>query len=307
MRVVAPFVLLCVLLHPLAPGTAAWAQGATDAGPDRILNCLVEGHVPELPGVAQQGGYHVEYQSLRGRTADDRACTVYRLRNAPGGPPTPLRWTVGDEIVVDRLRLPRCRASDACDWFAFAKYFPGGIDTNLSLLSYGLNADAYRETAETYMHTVGVRDSSVAAAEGVLASSVGTELVGTFVGGDGTPRALHLIAKSRFQDGPDGRSLLVYEIQDLAGRGALADGSLRIEWEVLAALSVPVVVTAGRPVAEGPAPGVRVTRSADHLEAVVAAVAFALDETFTLRIHVVGDEEPLVEVAMPAYVPRAER
>jgi hypothetical protein len=307
MRAFSPFLMLCLLLLPAASTPNVTAQGAPGADPDRLLNCLIDGHVPEQPGIAQQGGYHVEFQSLRGVTADDRACTVYRLRNAPDKPPTPLRWTLGDETVVDKLRLPRCGGPEDCGWLSFAKYFPGGIDTNLSLLSYGLNADAYQETAETFMHTVGLPDSDVAEAEGVLASSVGTEIQGTFVGGDDAPRPLHLIVKSRFQEAPAGGSLLVYEIDDLAGSGALTSGALRIEWGALEALSVAIVVEDGEATDGDPVAGAEVARSADRLEVVVPADAFVLDETFVLRVFAAGDAEPLLVVDMPAYVPSAER
>lgn len=307
MKVRAPLLMLCLLLLSAASTPGAAAQGATDAGPDQLLNCLIDGHVPAQPGIAQQGGYHVEFQSLRGVTDDDRACTVYRLRNAPDKPPTPLRWTLGDETVVDKLRLPRCGGRDECDWISFAKYFPGGVDTNLSLLSYGLNADAYQETAETFMHTVGMPDSAIAEAEGVLASSVGTEIEGTFVGSDDVPRPLHLIVKSRFHEDPAGGILLVYEIDDLAGTGALADGTLRIEWGALEALAVAVVVEDGDAGDGDLDRGVEVSRSADRLEVVLRADAFVLDETFALRIFSAGDAEPLLVVDMPAYVPTAER
>ncbi len=42
---------------------------------------------------------------------------------------------------MDKARLARCDdGRDGCPWLAFAKYFPGGIDANLSSISYGLNA-----------------------------------------------------------------------------------------------------------------------------------------------------------------------
>ena len=303
MKVFTPFLMLCLLL--LLP--TASTQGTADASADRMLNCLIDGHVPEQPGVAEQGGYHIEYQSLRGVTEDDRACTVYRLRNAPDKPPTPLRWTLGEETVVDKLRLPRCDAPDACDWLTFAKYFPGAIDTNLSLLSYGLNADAYQETTETFMHTVALTDSVVAEAQGTRASSVGTEIVGTFVGSDEAARRLHLIVKSRFEASPSGGARLVYEIDDLAGSGALVDRSLRIQWGALDALAVEAVTAAGEAGERTPDAGTEVTRSPDRLEVVVLADTFVLDETFTLQVFAAGDPEPLLVVEMPAYVPTPER
>jgi hypothetical protein len=270
------------------------AASARDAAPDaapgeaqRILNCLIEGHVPDEPAHAQQGGYSFVYQSLRGVTLDDRACTVYRLRNEPAMPPTPFRWMLGDEIVVDRARLPRC--SDDCDWLAFAKYFPGAIDTNLSVLSYGLNADTYRESPPTYMNSVSVSGSEVAEAEGVLASSVGTEIAGTFETGDGRPITLHLIVKSRFEPSPSAGTLLVYEIEDLHRGGMLGSGRVRIAWDALDAI--------------GAAGAMSTTRSADLIEVVTEAERFILDRSFTLTVFAADDDEPIVVVEMPAYVP----
>jgi hypothetical protein len=283
MRHIAPRWWLLLLLFFFF--AAASARDEAPADPTRVLNCLIEGHVPEEPALAQQGGYSFAYQSLRGVTEDARACTVYRLKNAPAMPPTPFRWMLGDELVVDRARLPRCTAD--CDWLAFAKYFPGAIDTNLSVLSYGLNADAYSESPQTYMNSVTVSDSEVAEATGVLASSVGTEIAGSFPTRDGRPFALHLIVKSRFEPAPSSGTRLVYEIADLRGSGMLGAGHVRIDWDALDALGAVVSST----------------RSADAVEVVVQAERFVLDRSFTLTVSLADDDAPLFVVEMPAYVP----
>jgi hypothetical protein len=285
---------IAAILLALLMGVAA-ADGDA-AGPTRLLNCLIDGHVPERPAIAEQGGYRFEYQSLRGVTEDDRACTVHRLRNAADAAPTPVRWTLGELTVVEKTRLARCTGD--CDWATFVRYFPGTVDTNLSLLSYGLNADAYHETAETFMTTVGLRDEATAEAVGAAASSVGTEIAGSFATTDGTPVALHLIAKSRFAPGAEGEVRLIYEIFDLSGDGAWGRGDLRIEWDALDAIGV---TTAMAPA--GPRPGASVTRGLDALEVVVAARGFALDERFLLRVFARGDDEPIAVVSMPAYLP----
>jgi hypothetical protein len=284
-RIVA--ILLALLLG------AAAADGDA-AGPTRLLNCTIDGHVPERPGMADQGGYRFEYQSLRGVTDDDRSCTVHRLRNAADAAPTPVRWTLGTLTVVDKTRLPRC-GEDDCAWATFVRYFPGSVDTNLSLLSYGLNADAYHQTAETFMTTVALRDEATAAAVGAVASSVGTEIAGSFATTDGTPVALHLIAKSRFAPGDEGEVRLIYEIFDLSGDGAWGRGDVRIEWDALGAIGVEAPA--------GPRPGTSVSRTLDALEVVVPARGFVLDDRFALRVFARDDVEPLTVVAMPAYVP----
>lgn len=283
----------------IAPSTGLAQVGGDDPG-TRLLNCIIDGHVPDEPARAQQGGYDFAYQSLRGVTDDDRACTVYRLLNAPDQPPTPFRWTLGDETVVDKVRLPRCGGDTPCDWLAFAKYFPGEIDTNLSVLSYGLNADAFEETAETYMNRIGVTDAQVAEASGLLASSVGTEIQGLFATSEGVPVPLHLIVKSRFEPAPSGATRLVYEIEDLAASGALGAGDVRVAWNALTSdpsggAEVDATTVLGTDAA--------VERSANAVTVTVTAEDFVLDETFTLAVFARGDEEPLVHVEMPAYVP----
>lgn len=286
MRLVASIVAL------LAFGLgSAWAQQGSSTDPTgsdgaRLLNCRIHGHTPEEPGFGDQGGYAFEYQSLYGATEDERSCTVYRLRNTPDMPPTPFRWTQGDAVVVDKGRLPRC-ASGACDWLTFVKYFPGTVDASASVLSYGLNADAYQDSTETFVGTVGLRDDAAAAAAGATASSVGTEVFGAYATADGTPVALHLIVKSRFEPAPGGSTRLVYEVEDLARTGALGSGAVRIEWGALEALGVPAAW-----------PG----RTADALELAVEATAFVLDESFALQVFVAGEEDPIVVVPMPAYV-----
>jgi hypothetical protein len=302
MRQAASF--LAVLAFGLGNAFAQQGSSAASTGSDgdRLLHCGIRGHVPEEPGRSDQGGYGFEYQSLYGVTTDERSCTVYRLRNTPGKPPTPFRWTQGDAVVVDKGRLPRCDA-ETCDWLTFVKYFPGEVDAGRSELSYGLNADAYHDTAQTFVGTQGVRDDEAARAAGVRASSVGTELAGAFATADGATVALHLIVKSRFEPARDGGARLWYEIEDLAGSGALGAGAVRVEWDALDVLGV-AAAWPGRPGAPpASAPGSSVDRTENGVAWAVEASAFALDESFVLRIFVRGDDEPVLVVPMPAYVP----
>lgn len=307
-----PFRLPILLLLLLA--FVAAAQEAPSAEDARLLNCNVDAHVPDQPGRAEEGGYAFEFQSLRGGTDDDRACTVYRLRNTPGKPPTPLRWTMGDATIVDKVRLARCRdGEEGCPWLAFARYFPGAIDANLSTISYGLNADAYDRQADTFMTSVSVRDADVAEADAVLASSVGTELAGTFVDADGRAYELHLLVKSRFETGPGGGRRLIYEIDDLAATGALGSGAVHVAWGALS--DVPELRAAlaggdGAEVAYGAAAGaasVAIDRGPDHLYLAIDAADFVLDETLVLEVYAADPDVPLASVPMPAYVPRPAR
>ncbi len=296
-------ILLVVLTAAVLMPSVATAQVGGDGPGTRLLNCTIDGHVPDEPAQAQQGGYDFAYQSLRGSTDDDRACTVYRLQNAPDQPPTPFRWTLGDTTVVEKVHLPRCGGATPCDWLAFAKYFPGDIDTNLSVLSYGLNADAYQETAETYMNSVDLTDAQVAEASGVAASSVGTEIRGTFATSEGGPVPLHLLVKSRFEPDPTGGTLLLYEIDDLAASGALGRGDIRVVWDALGVAPAPSGDEAPLDVVSTLGGAATVSRSPDAVRVAVTAHDFVLDETFTLAVFARGDEEPVVVVEMPAYMP----
>jgi hypothetical protein len=291
--------MVAILAFGLGSALAQMASTETDG--DRLLNCHIRGHVPEEPGLAEQGGYGFAFQSLRGATEDDRSCTVYRLRNTPGRPPTPFRWTHGDAVVVDKARLPRCDGG-TCGWLTFVRYFPGEIDTGLSVLSYGLNADAYRDTAETFVGAPGLRDDEAAEAAGVRASSVGTELIGTFATSAGDAASAHLIVKSRFEPAPAGGTRLVYEIEDLARTGALGAGAVRVAWGALDAVGVEAAWPATASAVPAPSPGVTVERTANALSVAVAATSFALDESFVVRVFVRGDQEPVLAVPMPAFV-----
>lgn len=307
----SPYRLPILLLLLLA--FAAAAQDAPPADEARLLNCNVDAHVPARPGRAEEGGYAFEFQSLRGGTDDERACTVYRLRNTPGKPPTPLRWTMGDETIVDKVRLARCREGvEGCPWLAFARYFPGAIDANLSTISYGLNADAYDRQADTFMTSVSVRDADVAEADAVLASSVGTELAGTFVDADGDRFELHLLVKSRFETDPTGDRRLIYEIDDLGGSGALGSGAIRVAWGALAGVpELRAALDGGDGVAAATPSdanaSVAIDRGPDHLRLAIDAADFVLDEGFVLEVYAVDADEPLASVPMPAYVPRRAR
>lgn len=67
---------------------SASAQPATSDPSARVLRRNVDEHLPEGPARAEEGGCRFEYQSLRGRTDDDRSCTVYCVPNTTGKPPT---------------------------------------------------------------------------------------------------------------------------------------------------------------------------------------------------------------------------
>jgi hypothetical protein len=286
--------LLCLGFSQLDPATSI-----------KLLNCRIESHIPDEPAMAEQGGYLFAYQSLRGVTDDERACTVYRLMNTPDKPPTPLRWTIGDETVVDKVRLPRCSNRETCHWLTFAKYFAGEADTNLSTLSYGLNADAYQEQVDTFIAHFGVADSQIAEAEAVLASSVGSEIAGVFATGDDALITLHLIARSRFEPEADGVRL-IYELEDLSSSGILDASTIRVEWTALSTIT-PVAALLNEAEDESVASAGQVVRTDNAIQVIIPAQGFALDQSFVLEVYAEGDAEPLVATEMPAYVPTSIR
>ncbi len=167
----------------------------------KILNCSVDAQLPPEPAATEEGGYRFEYQSIRGVTADERVCTLYRVRNTAGHAPTPLRWLQGSELLMDKTRLPRCPSdAESCPWISVAKYFEGHVDTNLSVIRYGLNADAFDRQVETFLGTILLDDAR-------SARSVGTELEGVFANADGEAVPVHVIVKSRIDAGHDYKNL----------------------------------------------------------------------------------------------------
>ena len=304
MRRFAAIAIVCAV----AVGAVSAQDVATATDGERVQNCLVDDPLPQEPATAEQGGFLFEYQSFRGETEDGRVCTVYRLRNAPDKPPTPFRWTLGEEPIVDKARLGRCGADQpSCPWTVFVKYFAGRIDTNLSTLSYGLNADAFHEQATTYLSHASVEDPASARALGVEASSVGTEIVGTFEDAEGEPLDVHLLVKSRFEPSPDGGVFLIYEIDDLSGDGVLTSDELRVAWDALAAIGPVARLLAQADdtgASEASIDGVgSLTRTSDALAVAIRATGFVLDQSFGFRVFVGEDPEPAVAVRMGAYVP----
>jgi hypothetical protein len=305
---IMPRIAVITIVVSICWGLAMAQDEAPSAAAERLQNCVVDAPLPEEPAAAVQGGFQFEYQSFRGVTDDDRVCTVYRLRNTADKPPTPFRWMLADEPVVEKARLGRCDgSSDTCPWMTFVKYFAGAIDTNLSTLSYGLNADAFHEQATTYLSHASIDASARAEESGTTASSVGTEIAGTFESVDGSDVAVHAVVKSRFEPDPDGGFVLVYEIEDLAGSGAVGSGALRFAWDAFAAVE-PVADLLARAGDTGPADvaveGVgTLVRTANALTISVPADAFTLEERFLFHVSEPGGQEPVVTVSMAAYVP----
>lgn len=312
--ITATMSLLAASLLCGRPVLAVGPPAASDEA--KVLNCTVDELLPPEPAAADEGGYRFEFQSIRGVTADDRVCTLYRVRNTAGHAPTPLRWMQGEELLMEKTRLARCRAdADVCPWISVAKYFQGHVDTNLSVIRYGLNADAYDRQAETFLGSIVLDDAQAN-------QSVGTEVEGMFATAAGEVVPVHLIVKSRIEPGADGRQTAVLEVTDLGGRGDLANGTLSVTWDALTASGQAAAALRsaaaedlmgialgsrqpdGASPASGPSdPSTTVERSDATLEVAFPVEAYELRREFLLSIRYRDAPEPLITVEMPALLP----
>jgi hypothetical protein len=94
-------------------------------------------------GSVVEGGYAFEYESIRGVD-----CRIYRLRNTPGKPLTPVVWRDGSDVLLD-VTLPACRAGHACTPQEVKK--DGiAVTTTPTKISFGFNKDEYSEPTTAY-------------------------------------------------------------------------------------------------------------------------------------------------------------
>lgn len=296
------------LLVAAAPDDPTEAPSAT-----KVLGCLVERELPSPAGQATAGGFAFSFQSLGGLAEDGRSCTVYRLRNAAGSPPTPVRWLAGEEVLVDVARLRRCgtQSQVECGWFEVARYFDGDIDGGRTQLAFGLNADSFRVE----------NDGLVARTDpdlGATNASVGTEIVGTLTLADGSEVGLDLIVKSRFERRA-GAIELIYEVSAADPR-LLSGESVAMIWQHRGGVPGDGAEGGLRPPASGAGafapflalPGqsgeghqaLEATRRGDTVAVrrSVAELAYAPD----LRLDFVEPGRPevvLLSVPLPAFVP----
>ncbi len=214
----------------LAGAPSTGAQSVADrAAANQVLGCVVDVSVPSPPARASEGGFAFEFESLGGTALDGRTCAVYRLRNLPGSPPTPVRWSAGNEVLITITGLARCRGDLPCEWLEVARYFEGDVVSGDTLLGYGLNADSFVASSDAL---VGFPSPDVQAS----AASVGTELVGTLVDPEGGLVSLDLVVKSRLERDGD-LITLVYEAT--ASDPSQLDGSrFVLYWEALDEVAV---------------------------------------------------------------------
>jgi hypothetical protein len=287
--------LLCYLT------ATAQESPAIPAGTLRVLDCSVAESLPVPPAEAREGGFAFLFESLGGTAVDGRACTVYRLRNLPGSPPTPVRWVAGSEVLVDVARLARCSSDAECAWLEVARYFDGGYVGGDTEIGYGLNADSFRHTSPGL---VALSFPDVGAA----ASSVGTELVGTVLDSRDRPVVLDLVVKSRLVRDGDGL-VLVYEAT--ADDPSQLDGSrFVLAWEAFDLM--PGLADGEQSgVGEGPFRAltsggvVPVTHAEPGAVSVrVPAGAAVFRDRLALAVREPGvDGEVLLTVVLPAFLP----
>ncbi|HET8986771.1 MAG TPA: hypothetical protein VFN03_13530 [Trueperaceae bacterium] len=218
---------LCALL--IASATPASAQGDEAIGElapgTQVLNCLVDRALPVEPAVAADGGFSFQFQALAGTAVDGRSCTVHRLRNSPGGPPTPVRWLAEGELLVDKARLGRCDDDDSCEWVEVARYFDGGFELSDSTLGYGINADQFTSVTASLVAVTGPD-------LGAITASVGTEVDGTVQLADESEVEIAFTVRSRLRREDGGRLTLVYELQTTTS-ALQPGGQLALVWDAI--------------------------------------------------------------------------
>lgn len=273
------------------------ADPVGDGSTQQVLQCQVEQALPTPPAEASQGGFHFVFESLGGTAVDGRACTVYRIRNLQGSPPTPVRWSAGSEVLADVVGLPRCPRDEECEWLEVARYFDGDFVDGDTLVSYGLNADSFHEETPGL---VAFASPDTAAA----AASVGTEIVGTVVTRDGVEVAIDLVVRSRLERSEE-VVVLVYEVS--AADDSQLDGSrFTLAWEAFDSLS-PGALPAGdgespfRSLATGEPVAAR--RSGDTVSVRLSAGSVVYRDPLSLVVLAAGTDEVLMRVPLPAFLP----
>lgn len=273
------------------------AEPNGDGSTLQVLQCQVEQALPTPPAEASQGGFHFVFESLGGTAVDGRACTVHRIRNLQGSPPTPVRWSAGSEVLADVVGLPRCTQDDECAWIEVARYFDGDFLGGDTLVSYGLNADSFHEETPALV-AFASPDTSTAAA------SVGTEIVGTVVTLAGVEVAIDLVVRSRLERSED-EVVLVYEVS--ATDDSQLDGSrITLAWEAFDLLPMGALpagddgstfrsLATGEPVAAG--------RSGDTVSLRLSAASVVYRDPLALVVLAAGSDEVLMRVPLPAFLP----
>lgn len=293
--------LVVIATWGAAQQTVADPRGGTPVGA-QTLNCLVDEALPNPPATAAAGGFSFFFQSLAGTATDGRACTVHRVMNAPGSPPTPVRWRAGDEPLIDMARLGRCSEESPCEWFAVARYFAGGFDHAATLLGFGLNADAFEVGTQSLL---AVTDPDL----GALTASVGTEVAGTVVTAAGRSIDVSFTVKSRLVRGDGAAMSLIYEVVTTTpelGPG----GELALVWQVFDLVPAAAAVIRGD--ADAPflsselarAEGGTVVVGPDSYGVHVAVEALEYTPDLTLGlVERSNPAETLLLVPMPAFLP----
>jgi hypothetical protein len=91
-----------------------------------------------LRGTVNRGGYEFEYESFSG----DR-CRGYGIRNKPGKPMTPVKWSSGDLVFID-TNLPACGRHQECEWSTRVER-SYAANQSKTTLGFGINRDEFTE------------------------------------------------------------------------------------------------------------------------------------------------------------------
>jgi len=118
----------------VAAPSVCWCAGGESGGWSGVTD-----RIPVPPGMTAQQ-YRVEYQSGLCRSTNSLQC-VYGVRIAPSDLPTAIRW----EDPLTEFVLARGRIPDDGQWKIFRHDVTGEEYKGKAKLSYGLNADEYRD------------------------------------------------------------------------------------------------------------------------------------------------------------------
>lgn len=137
----AIFLLLCFLL--LLPNMCE---------AEEALNCRITKVLPvKLTSQGMDAKCAINYESAGGDI-----CALYRVRNLPAHPATPVLWkTTTHEILMD-VQIPACPPNTVCPWITVNKMGPE-FEMGRSVLVYGKGGDSHSDTVQAFIDKVGAK------------------------------------------------------------------------------------------------------------------------------------------------------
>jgi hypothetical protein len=105
-------------------------------------SCTTKGN--PIGGAVNDSGYAFEFQSQEGEN-----CRVYRIKNTPGKPLTPVKWSDQDTVFID-TNLPACGPKASCDWITAVQYSLASNRSHTEI-GYGINKDQHKTQSPAYV------------------------------------------------------------------------------------------------------------------------------------------------------------